>query len=206
MPRPLVDANHTQTDRRGEFHAIKETQHGVRADGDMQVLRQPGASLTAQEDTDSRQQAFQPFRPTSMGTDQSRETFGEHAAATGRILATKPSHHQLNVHRPAVRGQVHQEPAIAAVPAAGDTAARRTWGANLHALDGYGNVCWRKLRMPNGQSDASKKSPHTAKPHVKQSQRGSRLSGRFLQPTARLHQECGRAHFAPAMTGTMCFW
>src|SRR5690554_5688299 len=63
----------------------------------MQVLRQPGASLTAQEDTDSRQQAFQPFRPTSMGTDQSRETFGEHAAATGRILATKPSHHQLNV-------------------------------------------------------------------------------------------------------------
>src|SRR5690606_21662109 len=31
-----------------------------------------------------------------------RETFGEHAAATGRILATKPSHHQLNVHRPAV--------------------------------------------------------------------------------------------------------
>src|SRR5690606_13083360 len=199
-PRPLVDADHTQTDHRGELPAIKETQHGVRADGDMQVLRQSGAGLTAQENTDSGQQVFQPFGATRMGTDQSRETFCKHAAATGRILAPKPSHHQLNVHRPAVRGQVHQEPGIAAVPAAGDAAARRTWDVGLCTLDGDGNVCWRKLRMPNGQSDASKKSPHTAKPHAKQSQRGSRLSRKFLQSAAGLHQKCGRASLSPPMT------
>ena len=74
---------------------------------EMQVLRQSGAGLTAQENTDSGQQVFQPFGATRMGTDQLGKTFGKHAAATGRISATKPSHQQLNVHRPAVRGQVH---------------------------------------------------------------------------------------------------
>src|SRR5690606_20288956 len=111
---------------------------------------------------------------------------------------------QLNVHRPAVRGQVHQEPGIAAVPAAGDAAARRTWGVGLCTLDGDGNVCWRKLLMPNDQTATSKKSPHTAKLHAKQSQRGSRLSCRFRQPTARLHQNCGRVSTPPQETGLVC--
>src|SRR5690606_7243637 len=52
-PGPLVDADHTHTGSRGEFRTIKQTQHGARADGDMQVLGQPGAGLTTQEDTDS---------------------------------------------------------------------------------------------------------------------------------------------------------
>src|SRR5690606_24581839 len=111
-----------------------------------------------------------------MGADQLGKTFGEQAAATGSISTPKPSHHQLNVHRPAVCGQVHREPGIAAVPAAGDAAARRTWGVGLCTLDGDGNVCWRKLLMPNDQTATSKKSPHAAKLHAKQSQRGSRLS------------------------------
>jgi len=51
--------------------------------------------------------------------------------------------------------------------------------------------------MPNDQTATSKQSPHTAKLHAKQSQRGSRLS--CLQPTARLHQNCGRAIFKPAV-------
>src|SRR5690606_37986912 len=75
----------------------------------------------------------------------------------------------------------------------GDTAARRTRCTDLHALDGDGNVCRRKLLMPNDQTATSKKSPHTAKLHAKRSQRGSRLSGRFLQSAAGLHQKCGRA-------------
>src|SRR5690606_25984104 len=155
------------------FHAIKETQHRIRADGDTQVLRQPGTCLTAQEDTDSGQQAFQPFGPTRMGTDQSRETFCKHAAATGRILAPKPSHHQLNVHRPAVRGQVHQEPGIAAVPAAGDAAARRTWGVGLCTLDGDGNVCWRKLLMPNDKP-LLRRNPHIPRSSTRSNRKGVR--------------------------------
>src|SRR5690606_16853234 len=88
----------------------------------------------------------------------------------------------------------------AAVPAAGDTAARRTRCTDLRALDGDGNVCRRKLLTANDQPDASKKSPHTAKPHAKRSQRGSRLSRGFLQSAAGLHQKCGRAILVPAMT------
>src|SRR5690606_11150834 len=76
---------------------------------------------------------------------------------------------------------------------------RRTWGADLCTLDGDGNVCWRKLLMPKDQIAASKKCPHTAKPHAKQSQRTSRLLGRFLQP-ADTKQNCGRASVSPPMT------
>src|SRR5690606_37082347 len=101
---------------------------------------------------------------------------------------------------PSVRGQVHQEPAIAAVPAAGDTAARRTGCTDLRARDGDGNVCRRKLLTANDQPDASKKSPHTEKPHAKRSQGGSRLSRGFLQSAAGLHQKCGRAILVRAMT------
>src|SRR5690606_14437023 len=50
-----------------------------------------------------------------------------------------------------------------------------------------------KLLTANDQPDASKKSPHTEKPHAKRSQRGSRLSRGFLQSAAGLHQKCGRA-------------
>src|SRR5690606_16591852 len=57
----------------------------------------------------------------------------------------------------------------------GDTTARRTWGAGLYTLDGDGNVCGRKLLMPNDQAATSKKCPHTAKLHAKRSQKGSRL-------------------------------
>src|SRR5690606_7740909 len=84
--------------------------------------------------------------------------------------------------------------------AAGDTAARRTPCTDLRALDGDGNVCRRKLLTANDQPDASKKSPHTEKPHAKRSQRGSRLSRGFLQSAAGLHQKCGRAILLPAMT------
>src|SRR5690606_32425268 len=74
---------------------------------------------------------------------------------------------------------------------------------DLRALDGDGNVCRRKLLTANDQPDASKKSPHTEKPHAKRSQRGSRLSRGFLQSAAGLHQKCGRAILVPAMTGAL---
>src|SRR5690606_25619301 len=96
----------------------------------------------------------------------------------------------------------HREPGIAAVPAAGDTAARRTRCTDLRALDGDGNVCRRKLLTANDQPDASKKSPHTEKPHAKRSQRGSRLSRGFLQSAAGLHQTCGRASLKSALTAS----
>src|SRR5690606_26140015 len=66
--------------------------------------------------------------------------------------------------------------------------------------DGDGNVCRRKLLTANDQPDASKKSPHTQKPHAKRSQRGPRLASGFLQTAGGLHQKCGRAILVPAMT------
>src|SRR5690606_5557077 len=74
-----------------------------------------------------------------------------------------------------VRGQVHQEPGIAAVPAAGDTTARGTWGAGLYTHDGDGNVCRRKLLNAKDQAPASKNCPPTAKPHPQRPQQASRL-------------------------------
>src|SRR5690606_28047712 len=82
------------------------------------------------------------------------------------------------------------------------TAARRTRCTDLRALDGDGNVCRRKLLTANDQPDASKKSPHTEKPHAKRSQRGSRLSRGFLQSAAGLHQKCGRASLKSALTAS----
>src|SRR5690606_26889903 len=147
-----------------------------------------------------------------MGTDQLGKAFSKHAPTTPRIGTTKSPDQQLDVDRPAVSGQIHQQPCIAAVPATGDATAQRARRSRSGALGGDGNVCRGKFLLPDDQTDASKKSPHTAKPRSKGSQRGSRLSRKLLLPAAALHRNCGRpsfasavlTHFIPATTAHQC--
>src|SRR5690606_38518938 len=137
---------------------------------------------------------------TSMGTDQLGKAFSKHAPTTPRIGTTKSPDQQLDVDRPAVSGQIHQQPCIAAVPATGDATAQRARRSRSGALGGDGNVCRGKFLLPDDQTDASKKSPHTAKPRSKRSQRGSRLSSKLLLPAAALHRTCGRPSLSPPIT------
>src|SRR5690606_7783192 len=137
---------------------------------------------------------------TSMGTDQLGKAFSKHAPTTPRIGTTKSPDQQLDVDRPAVSGQIHQQPCIAAVPATGDATAQRARRSRSGALGGDGNVCRGKFLLPDDQTDASKKSPHTAKPRSKRSQRGSRLSSKLLLPAAALHRNCGRPNIISALT------
>src|SRR5690606_15921636 len=117
-----------------------------------------------------------------------------------RIGTTKSPDQQLDVDRPAVSGQIHQQPCIAAVPATGDATAQRARRSRSGALGGDGNVCRGKFLLPDDQTDASKKSPHTAKPRSKRSQRGSQLSRKLLLPAAALHRNCGRPNIISALT------
>src|SRR5690606_15003836 len=113
---------------------------------------------------------------------------------------TKSPDQQLDVDRPAVSGQIHQQPCIAAVPATGDATAQRARRSRSGALGGDGNVCRGKFLLPDDQTDASKKPPHAAKPRPKRSQRGSRLSRKLLLPAAALHRNCGRPSLKSALT------
>ena len=69
----------------------------------MQVLGKPGTSLPAQQDPDTGQQALQPFRATSTGTDQLGKLLSKHLPATLGIDTAKSSHQQVYVDRPAIR-------------------------------------------------------------------------------------------------------
>lgn len=155
--RPSLDTDDSKFGCRGEFHAVKKTQNRIRIYGDTHLLDKPGTSLANQEDADAGQQALQPFRPATMGTDQSGEAFRKHARATGTIGTTKSAQQQLNVDRPAVRGRVHQQTDIVAVLATGDTTAQGTRRTGPHALGGDGNVCRRRFLLPERQTDTSQK-------------------------------------------------
>src|SRR5690606_27781017 len=92
-----------------------------------------------------------------MGTDQLGNAFSKHAPTTPRIGTTKSPDQQLDVDRPAVSGQIHQQPCIAAVPATGDATAQRARRSRSGALGGDGNVCRGKFLLPDDQTDASKR-------------------------------------------------
>ena len=147
-----------------------------------------------------RRESVEPFATALMRPDETGELLRKDAASAVRIGATELPDPKMQDNLATVRRKVEQAPAILTVTVHGETSAERTCCAWGRAFHDQGDLSGIRLLSLKHQAKASTECPHAAKPHVRVSRLGSRLSGKLLQSASTLHLKCGETSLKSPLT------
>src|SRR5690554_6745808 len=95
-----------------------------------------------------------------MGTDQVGKALRKHVATTIGVGTTQSADRQVDIDRPAVSGQIHEEAGVVAVLPVRDPATQGTYRCRPDALDGQSDVWRRRFLFLDAQTETPEEFPH----------------------------------------------